>query len=117
MNCVERTGFDIQKRCADLTPADDILFNGFYVQPCNVGAEIVGTGPESYGSYFQRGNNYPMGDYKTMTYSPASNIKINTASYAPSTYSNNTFITESPRDLSNNKNLRGEITNTQVARK
>ncbi len=70
MNCVERTGFDIQKRCADLTPADDILFNGFYVQPCNVGAEVVGTGPESYGSYFQRGNNYGFSNTGYVTSSP-----------------------------------------------
>ncbi|MDR0607323.1 MAG: hypothetical protein LBG52_03005 [Candidatus Peribacteria bacterium] len=31
----------------------------YVISACNVGASIAGTGKESYGAYFQRGNNYP----------------------------------------------------------
>ena len=40
------------------TDAPDILCNGIIIRACNEGATQVGVGPDSYGSYFQRGNNY-----------------------------------------------------------
>jgi hypothetical protein len=39
----------------------------YVISACNVGATIAGTGEESYGAYFQRGNNYPFPNTGTIT--------------------------------------------------
>jgi hypothetical protein len=36
----------------------DIVYSGFVLAACNVGAIQAGTGETSYGSWFQWGNNY-----------------------------------------------------------
>jgi hypothetical protein len=49
---------DIDKTCKD----DDITITdgttSFTIMACNLGSPIAGTGIESYGCYFQRGNNF-----------------------------------------------------------
>ncbi|MDR0650426.1 MAG: hypothetical protein LBG59_03275 [Candidatus Peribacteria bacterium] len=38
---------------------DDITVGSYTIAACNVGATTAGTTSASYGSLFQRGNNYP----------------------------------------------------------
>ncbi|MDR0649951.1 MAG: hypothetical protein LBG59_00650 [Candidatus Peribacteria bacterium] len=59
----------------------------------NLGASVAGTGKDSYGSYFQRGNNY--GFASTGTISHSSGLVPNALAYGPSPlsyYSGSTFI-------------------------
>jgi hypothetical protein len=39
--------------------APDIEIGDYLISACNVGSSVAGTGAESYGAYFQWGNNYP----------------------------------------------------------
>ena len=66
--------------------APDIQYNGFTIQACNVGATEVFASfhPKSatmYGNYYQRGNNYPMGNGSVTTYTPNSSTKVNAAGF------------------------------------
>jgi hypothetical protein len=38
--------------------APDIELGDYTIAACNIGTTIAGTGEESYGAYFQWGNNY-----------------------------------------------------------
>jgi hypothetical protein len=38
---------------------EDIIIGDYTLAACNVGSSVAGTGEESYGAYFQWGNNYP----------------------------------------------------------
>ena len=59
----------------------DITYNGFTIMACNLGATEVGTGTTSYGNYYQRGNNYPMGDASVATYSPTSSTQVDASTF------------------------------------
>ena len=96
--------------------AQDITYNGYTIMACNLGATEVGTGVASYGYYYQRGNNYPMGDGTVTTYTPNNSTAVNASAYWPSNpYSSDTFIKRNSWDSSNNKNLRGGTGDTTTA--
>lgn len=66
--------------------APDIQYNGFTIKACNLGATEVFASfhPKSdtmYGNYYQRGNNYPMGDYSVTTYTPNSSTAVSVAGF------------------------------------
>jgi hypothetical protein len=69
----------------------DIKIGAYTIKACNVGASTAGIGIDSYGCYFQRGNNYGFAN--------TGNILVNTSTivdvsnYAPSTYSSGVFLT------------------------
>ncbi|MDR0369317.1 MAG: hypothetical protein LBH96_01970 [Candidatus Peribacteria bacterium] len=51
----------------------------YTISACNVGTNIAGTGEESYGSYFQWGNNYPFSDTILFT----SDVLVDVSTYGP----------------------------------
>ena len=63
--------------------APDITHNGITIMACNLGATEVynGNNQESYGNYYQRGNNYPMGDAFVATYTPNNKTRVNASAY------------------------------------
>ena len=61
--------------------APDITYNGITIMACNLGATEVGNGENSYGYYYQRGNNYPMGDYTIATYTPYTSTKVDASAF------------------------------------
>jgi len=68
--------------CAE---AQDITYNGITIMACNLGATELYNGvnsTNSCGNYYQRGNNYPMGDGKlTGEYLPNSTTRVNASSF------------------------------------
>lgn len=69
----------------------------------------------SYWNYYQWWNNYWFPNSWSVT---KSSTAVNASTYWPTNYYNSsTFITATPRDSSNNNNLWGNTTNTNVARK
>ena len=89
---------------------DIMITNGitsFTIMACNLWSSVVGTGSESYGDYFQWGNNYGFSSDPSaiLTTSPT---QVNASIYGPNNpYSSWTFITRQYRDSSDNRNLRG----------
>ncbi|MDD3302205.1 MAG: InlB B-repeat-containing protein [Candidatus Gracilibacteria bacterium] len=93
---------------------------GYIIAACNVGTNISGTGVNSYGYYFQWGNNggTPSGNMTPST------TRANVVGYGPlNYYSNTTFIggasLPNPYDWAafpRNTNLWGDVTNTSEAR-
>lgn len=61
--------------------AEDITYNGYTIMACNLGATKVGNENTSYGNYYQRGNNYPMGDASVATYSPTSSTQVDASAF------------------------------------
>ena len=89
--------------------APDITHNGITIMACNLGATEVynGNNQESYGNYYQRGNNYPMWDAFVATYTPNNKTRVNASAYWPGNpYSSATFVKYGYWDSSNNRNLR-----------
>lgn len=82
----------------------------------NLGATSTDiTKTDSYGNYYQRGNNYWFPNSWTVT---TSSTTVNAGSYWPWNYYNNsTFRTWSYWDTSYNANLWGDTTNTNAARR
>ena len=73
------------------------------------------TSENSYGNYFQRGNNYPFPTTWTVT---TSNTRVNAQDYWPWNYYNSsTFITGTSWDSSYNNNLWGWVTDTNIAKR
>ncbi len=84
---------------------EDITVGKYTIQACNVGSTIAGTGPDSYGYHFQRGNNYGFSGTVGTDF-PASTSTADASMYGPTNpYSSNTWIKVSPWDSSNNMNL------------
>jgi len=82
----------------------------------NLGATSTDiTSTESYGNYYQRGNNYWFPNSWSVT---SSSTTVNAGTYWPwNYYSSSTFIKNGNNwDSSNNNNLWGDTTNTLVAR-
>ena len=92
---------------------DLIIFDGtntYIINEKNLWASIAGTGIESYGSYFQRGNNSPFPNQGAV--SPfITTLQTNALSFEPSTFESTSFIggqTTDPYDwaIPQNNNLR-----------
>jgi hypothetical protein len=58
--------------------AADITIGNYTISACNVGATTAGTGTSSYGSLFQRGNNYPFSNSVDPTFSM---MTVDTSTY------------------------------------
>jgi hypothetical protein len=56
----------------------DITVGSYTIKACNVGASVAGTGVASYGSYFQRGNNFGFATTGTI---PTSSTLVDASSY------------------------------------
>ena len=86
----------------------DRQIGNFVVSACNLGSTVAGTGQDSYGHLFQRGNNYGFPSAGTVTTSP---ILVNNP-IRP--YWRDVFVTNStsPYDRANpqSHNLRGGST-------
>lgn len=85
----------------------------------NLGSTKVGIYADSLGNYFQWGNNYKFPNLWTVT---TSSTQVNAQNYWPNNYySSSTFIiqstTDNSWDSSNNANLWGNTTGTNIARK
>ena len=89
---------------------DITITNGttsFTIMACNLWASVVGTGPDSYGNYYQWGNNYGFSSEPSATLT-TSTTQVDATGYGPTKpYSSWTFITQANRDSSDNRNLRG----------
>ncbi|HOQ78918.1 MAG TPA: FISUMP domain-containing protein [Candidatus Absconditabacterales bacterium] len=84
--------------------------NTFVIMDRNLGALEAGTGPNSYGYYYQRGNNH--GFSNTGNLDKMSNLKPDISAYGPKTfsgyYNDDTFILAGPDwSIIPNYNLRG----------
>ncbi len=104
---------------------DLVIYNGtdtYTIMDSNLWASIAGTGNTSYGYHFQRGNNYGFPISPSTIALNSTTPAPNTTSYGPSNpYNSSTwiwfFLDRNDWASQQNDNLRGNTTNTFIARK